>query len=114
VWARSTYEILRPFDLPTAEQPMGPFACHATPDHLCHGWVVVSDRRGRENNEYASLALRLWPIANIPPERAPLWGSHTEAADHGQRDCDNPSLEAMNMAHRLVDKYDRLRWGDQP
>jgi uncharacterized protein DUF6283 len=101
VWAHEEYEKLREYEGETWEQPPNAFACHATPARLCHGWAVVSG--------YDSLALRLARVAEIPEPRVPLFGSHTEAADHGQRDIDLPGPEAGDVIGRLLRKHGRLR-----
>lgn len=46
VWDASEYDKLPAYDAPTAEQPFAPFACHATPEKLCHGWAVCHSNRG--------------------------------------------------------------------
>lgn len=105
VWDASEYDKLRPYDRPTGDQPWAGFACHATPEHFCHGWAVVHMRRGRR---YELLALRLLPEMEIPDAGVPLFDSGTDAADWGQQDHDNPSTEAIEVINRLIRKYDRL------
>lgn len=107
VWAFHEYEKLRDYDLPTGEQPFAVFACHATPEHLCHGWTVVHTRRG---HEFDLLALRVRgaDYSQIPETAVPLWGSGNEAADHGQADIDEPDEQAQATVARLVRKYPRL------
>ena len=107
VWADEEYDKLRDYDEPTGNQPPAVFACHATPDALCHGWAVVHTSRG---NEFDLLALRLWPEHYpVPPPGAELFESGNEAADWGQRDHDDPSPEAHEVIDRLLRKYERLR-----
>ena len=107
MWAHDTYELLRPYDLPTGEQPFAPFGCHATPEHYCHGWAVVHSQRG---SPYELLALRLFSPDNPIPEAAvPLFESGNEAADHGQADIEQPSIEARLAVQKLQHKYERLR-----
>lgn len=107
VWAFHEYEKLRDYDLPTADQPLAVFACHATPDHHCHGWAVCHTSRG---HEFDLLALRVWPAA-VPPAAVPLFESGNDAADHGQRDIEDTSPEADVVVERLLRKYPRLRSG---
>ena len=83
------YEKLRDYDEPTGYQPFAVFACHATPEHLCHGWAVVHSNRG---HEYDLLALRLHGNPSIPEAAVPLFDSGNEAADHGQADNEAPSV----------------------
>jgi hypothetical protein len=107
VWAHSEYQKLRDYDAPTGDQPFAAFACHASPEVLCHGWAVVHSNRG---HQYDLLALRLMlPHPKIPPAGVPLFGSGNEAADHGQRDIEAPGAEARRTTDRLLRKYERLR-----
>jgi len=112
VWQSHEYEKLRPYDKPTAEQPFSTFACHATPDHHCHGWAVVHTSRG---NEFDLLALRIAAINDyieIPEAAVPLFDSGNDAADHGQADIDDPSPAARATIDRLTRKYPRIRGGN--
>ena len=108
VWSYDEYEKLRAYDEPTPDQPFAYFACHATPEHLCHGWVVVHTTRG---HEYDLLALRIRgaDYDQIPEPSVPLWGSGNEAADHGQADLEEPSEAATAAVDKLLRKYPRLR-----
>lgn len=108
LWAAHEYDKLRAYDLPTPDQPFAPFACHATPDHLCHGWSVVHTSRG---HEYDLLALRMLGVTDIPPAGVPLFASGGEAADWGQRDLEHPGPEARAAVARLLRKYPRLSEG---
>jgi hypothetical protein len=105
VWDRAEYDKLRAYDAPTGEQPFAAFACHATPEHLCHGWAVVHSNRG---HEFDLLALRLLHNPPVPEPGLPLFASGAEAADWGQRDDTEPSLEARLAIDRLMRKYPRL------
>lgn len=106
VWAHEEYEKLRRYDAPTMEQPVEAFACHATPDRLCHGWAVVHTQRG---HAFDLLALRfMFHDAKVPEEAAvPLFSSGSVAADHGQREIATPSAEAVEAMERLA-RYPRL------
>lgn len=107
LWEHHEYEKLRLYDAPTSEQPMAVFACHATPEHLCHGWAVVHTTRG---HEYDLLALRIRgaDYDQIPKATVPLFESGNDAADHGQADIDDPGDEAQEAMQRLMRKYPRL------
>jgi hypothetical protein len=111
VWSFDTYEILRPYDEPTFAQPFKPFGCHTTPDFYCHGWAVVHTSRG---NEFDLVSLRMARLGypDIPEPAVPLFASGNEAADHGQRDLDNPSAESRAAVDKLLRKYDRIREGN--
>lgn len=114
VWAWHEYEQLAEYDRPTGEQPFGPFMCHATPEHFCHGWAVCHSNRG---HPYELLALRLYTSlfaglsaeVEIPEAGVSLFASGAEAAAHGQADIARPSAKARAMVERLMRKYDRLR-----
>jgi hypothetical protein len=106
VWSRDEYEKLRDYDNPTGEQPFAVFACHATPEHYCHGWAVVHTSRG---HEFDLLALRLHGSPPIPEAAVPLFDSGNDAADHGQADLEDPSDDATEVVEKLLRKYPRLR-----
>lgn len=107
MWSTEEYEKLRGYDNLTFDQPFAVFSCHATPEHLCHGWAVVHTSRG---HQFDLLALRFWPPSNeIPEAGVPLFDSGNEAADHGQAAIEAPSAEAQVTVERLLRKYDRLR-----
>ena len=100
VWAESEYDRLAGYDAPTADQPPQAFHCHATPEVICHGWAAVSKKH---DHAHDLLGLRL--LASLG-----LFDSHAEAAEHGKRDIENPSEEALEVVARLGRKYDRLRY----
>lgn len=107
LWASEEYDKLPPYDEPTFAQPIEPFMCHATPDHYCHGWAVVHTSRGHDRD---LLALRFRPPDNdVPDAGVPLFDSGAEAAKHGRRDVERPSVAARATADRLLRKYDRLQ-----
>jgi hypothetical protein len=106
VWAHEEYEKLRRYDKPTGEQPVGAFSCHATPEKLCHGWVVVHTSRG---HAFDLLALRLlFEPVHIPAPAVPLFESGNEAADHGQKSIDRPDADALRAMGSLL-RYPRIR-----
>lgn len=106
LWAEDEYEKLRAYDLPTAEQPMKVFACHANPGSLCNGWAIVHTTRG---HEFDLLVLRVsLPEGGIPRETIPLFDSGNDAADHGEAEIDYPSDEAREVIDRLIRKHPRL------
>jgi hypothetical protein len=112
VWGAHEYEKLRDYDHPTGGQPFAPFACHASPEALCHGWVAVHMNRGHENE---LLALRIKPAdpKQIPVHRnasgVELFESGNAAADHGQANIEEPTEEAIEAQNRLMRKHPRLR-----
>jgi len=111
IWAAETYDMLRPYDKPTGEQPFAVFACHATPTKLCHGWAVTHSGRG---HEFELLALRLHGLGpqDVPQSDQIFFGSGNEAADHGCRDLSEPSSEAQEAVDKLLRRHERLRAGN--
>ena len=109
VWAAEEYDRLAGWDAPFAEQPPGYFGCHATPDHICHGWAVVHGSNDREVLGLRVLAAITGSEIEIPPPAVPLFSSGREAAEHGKRDILSPSIEARQAAASLESKYERLR-----
>ena len=43
----------------------------------------------------------------------PLFSSGNEAADHGERDIENPGPEARRAGDRLLNAYPRLQRGEE-
>jgi hypothetical protein len=107
VWSVEDYLKLPPYDGETWEQLPTHLRCHATPDFLCHGWVVVGgwDLLGLR------LLLSLHPDEDfeMPTQTVPLFETHTAAARHGVEDIHHPSKEAKHTMERLLRKYERLR-----
>ncbi|OXR40281.1 hypothetical protein B7C42_07619 [Nocardia cerradoensis] len=109
VWHADEYDKLREYDKEMPEQSLALFHCHqndADSDlrRLCAGWA------GCHGDNL--LALRLALVQNrISPAvfeatigyRSPttLFGSGTEAADHGQREIDNPSPAAVHTIAKI-------------
>lgn len=103
LWAAEEYDKLPPYDEELINQPLAVFACHATPDFLCHGWAIVGG--------YDKLALRIYGATHdveIPEPMVPLFATHQEAADHGREEIEEPSYEANVAIDRLLRKYPRL------
>jgi hypothetical protein len=106
IWAREEYDKLVRYDAPTGEQPTQAFACHQPAEQgktLCAGWVAV---HGTE-----LLALRLGvAFYQISDEvfdystRVPLWKSGAEAREHGLRDLDSPSEQALRLQNKITKK----------
>jgi len=117
VWAASEYEKLAEYDRETFDQPLAAFYCHATPEVYCHGWAVVGEKVNERDHGRDLFALRLAGLQGhfnrqdpMPQEGAPLFDSHTEACEHGKRDIEHPSQEALDTVARLQGKYERLRF----
>lgn len=105
LWAENEYAKLPPYDEPTWAQPTEAFACHATPEHLCHGWAVVG---GWDLLALRLLAARGGPI-DIPDPHVPLFASGADAAEHGLSAIEAPPAATVHAHDRLLRKYERLR-----
>lgn len=105
VWALEEYAKLLDYDKPTGEQPVVPFACHATPDKLCHGWAVCHSNRGSANE---LLVLRILGL-RAPEPKAPLFKSGAAAAKHGLKDIAKQKRKAKATQDKLLKKYKRLK-----
>ncbi|MGW7748709.1 DUF6283 family protein [Streptomyces chartreusis] len=113
IWAHEEYDKLRGYDAPTPEQPSRLFQCHqadadSTTRRICAGWagchgehllgLRVALVEGRiDEATFAAAAAYESPVA--------LFGSGSEAADHGQTDIHWPGGEAG----RLIGKITRTR-----
>lgn len=108
VWSEDDYAKLRRYDAPTYDQPTGMFQCHqngADDDQarLCAGWVAV------HGQELLSLRLavangRVDPSVMDYTTPVPLFASGADAAAHGLRDIDNPSMEAIDLIAKITDR----------
>ncbi|MEC3919197.1 DUF6283 family protein [Nocardia sp. CDC160] len=113
VWHAEEYEKLRLYDLDMALQPQKLFQCHQTDAgnemrRMCAGWV------GCHGPDLLGLRLALLSgrISEAVFEAAaeyrspvPLFGSGSEAADHGQAEIDCPGTDAAHV----IDKISRRR-----
>lgn len=107
LWSAEEYDKLPPYDEELIYQPYAVFSCHATPDHLCHGWAVVGGERMLALRIYAATHEEFDPY-DIPEPIVPLFKSHTAAAEHGRAEIDAPSRDARTAIRRLLRKYPRL------
>lgn len=105
VWAHHEYEKLRGYDNPIYAQPPQAFACHSTPAKLCNGWAIVNDNLHHGH----VLALRLAGRPEVPEPKVALFETNAEAADHGQREIEEPGVMASLVVERLEAKHARLR-----
>lgn len=104
VWAASEYEKLRGYDGTIDEQVMagafGVFHCHQGNNEVCAGWAGCHDMD--EN-----LAIRLHGSLVDPAvfdymSPVPLFSSGNEAADHGERDIENPTPKAKKAMEKIA------------
>ena len=106
VWHNSEYSKLIGYDGETWEQPTLLFHCHTQPEMLCAGWVGCHDM---DNN----LAVRLHarevdPAVYDYESPVPLFGSGSDAADHGRR-ARSPGSQAMSdKLEKLVERRKKI------
>ncbi|WP_310404595.1 DUF6283 family protein [Nocardia kruczakiae] len=109
VWHADEYNKLREYDKEMPDQPVALFQCRQTDAdsdlrRLCAGWAACHGDN--------LLALRLALVENrISPavfeatigyrSPTPLFDTGTAAADHGQRDIDNPSTAAVHTMAKI-------------
>lgn len=107
IWARSQYDALRKYDdtgtdeLPSVES-FRPFYCHKQTGDLCSGWVGHRDPQDLLALRVGVARGQISPAALHYTTNVPLFKSGAEAADHGMRDIENPSPEAIKMATDIV------------
>lgn len=108
VWSPEEYEKLPVFDDPQNPSAWGLFLCHQQDGRLCAGWTACHDMD--EN-----IGLRLAVMSGtMSPEDAdaardystpvPIFESGAEAAAHGMREIETPSIGARRVVDRLVQK----------
>lgn len=106
VWHEDEYAKLPPYDEPTPCQPTGVFLCHQVNGRACAGWAGCHDMTH-------NLAIRIAEsTGDMTPEHADeirdyttdvaLFATGRQAADHGMRDVENPTLDAARTLHKIV------------
>ena len=114
IWAKSEYEKLPPYDLETGEQPTAVFGCHVEEESaespiVCGGWAGCHDGEELMSIRIA-IALGHMTIEVAQAVRdyvspVPLFESGAAAAEHGMREIENPSPEAV----LAIDAIGRMR-----
>lgn len=109
VWSEGEYSKLPEYDRPTWGQPPTIFHCHTAPDLACSGWVAVFDMT-------ESLGLRIAVSMGLVTDpgvfydyttKVAMFSSGAEAAEHGMRDIENPSPEAMAAVRKIAQQRAR-------
>lgn len=114
VWAALEYLRLPDYDRPYEAQPRPAFLCHRQTRKLCAGWIGTHG-----GNRLLAIAF-LWMTRSIdkatwkallayqPDPRIELFKSGREACDHGLRDIEAPSPEALAVVASVLAKPDPL------
>lgn len=117
VWARSEYEKLPRYDLPTGDQPFGAFFCHQQDGRLCAGWVGCHDMEESMGLRMAArgglLDIESWEAALDYECPVELFETGAEAAEHGLADLRNPGDPARRTIDKLVQRAARRSGYDQ-
>ncbi|MFG2825068.1 DUF6283 family protein [Kitasatospora sp. NPDC048365] len=122
IWDPEEYAKLRRYDAPTAEQPTAMFQCHQADAGSgaarvcggwagCHGYALLAPRvallDGRiDDATYRAVVEYTSPVA--------LFGSGGEAADHGEREIEDPGRGAERLIEKITHNRGDLRSGGQP
>ena len=113
VWAPSEYAKLLSYDGEPAGQALAEgglriFGCHQGDGQVCAGWA------GHRDQPADLLAIRIGVInGQLDPSvltyrtSVPLFATGAEAAEHGMRDCAEPSAEAVTTAGKIIKVRDR-------
>jgi len=102
VWDRAEYEKLRAYDNPVALQPQAPFFCHQMTGHVCAGWAGCGSGHGQLALRIGMARGTIAPSAAAYESPVPLFASGAEAADHGERDIEDPGTEAREAVAKLT------------
>jgi Family of unknown function (DUF6283) len=103
MWAAEEYEKLTRYDGEIIDQALAGatklFRCHLWDEQLCAGWVGCHDMRHL-------LAARLHTSRLDPSvfnyaSPVPVFASGAAAAEHGLRDIETPSAEALEAMERI-------------
>lgn len=101
VWAASEYAKLPRYDGGTLDQLMaggtGLFFCHQNDGHLCAGWAGCHDL----DHLLAVRMNAVDPSTFDYVSPVPLFGSGTEAAEHGLSGVDDPDDRALATIRKL-------------
>lgn len=92
------------------------FLCHQQNERLCAGWVGCHDM---DNMLSVRLAPFFVPGLDLDvlfayQSPVPLWASGSEAAEHGIRDIDNPSPEALALIEKIGRRINEVRDAEDP
>lgn len=110
LWATEEYDKLPGYDGSIAEQAtagaLGLFFCHQQDGNLCAGWVGCHDMRNSLAVRVRADRLDLDAVLGYRSP-VPLFTSGREAAEHGQRDINEPGEAARRKIRQLVNQRDR-------
>jgi Family of unknown function (DUF6283) len=107
IWSRYEYGKLPAYDGTMAEQVAQggdiPFGCHqGAGNELCAGWAGFRDPHDLIALRLGVTAGRMDPAVLSYSTDVPLFASGAEAAEHGERDIEDPSPEARSAVAKVV------------
>lgn len=123
LWGVGEYERLVAYDAPTYHQPPGVFLCHQTTVddprvRMCAGWCGTHGKTPGHDLLALQVGVLVLGVDPADVEAAleyttdvELWGSGAEAAAHGMRDVDLPSVEALRVASKIIRKRSDIQGG---
>lgn len=120
VWAAAEYDLLERYDGELWEQPEGLFQCHQNDRgsdraQLCAGWVACHGPRELLGVLLAAATARMTPDEVVKTldyhTDVPVFSSGLEAAEHGRRDIDYPSDEAIEMCAKIARRRKDVTFG---
>jgi hypothetical protein len=108
VWAANEYDKLPRYDEPTWSQPPAVFLCHQVDGRVCAGWAGCHDTDELLSLRVAGVSESM-TMEEIEATRdyvspVPLFASGAEAREHGLAELETPSVEAGELAQRILRK----------
>ncbi|MCU6480512.1 DUF6283 family protein [Arthrobacter sp. A2-55] len=105
VWEASEYEKLWRYDGETFEQDsVAVFMCHQHDGCVCSGWLGHRDPLDLLAVRLGLMDGRLDGSCAEYSTDVPLFGTGQEAAAHGVKDLQDPSLEAQKVIGKIIRK----------
>ncbi|OZB84383.1 DUF6283 family protein [Microbacterium sp. 13-71-7] len=102
VWHPDEYAKLALYDGETHEQPVAVFHCHQGSGDVCAGWLghrdpldLLAVRIGFSEGRLSAACLEY-------STTVPLFESGTAAAEHGTREVEHPSPEAVEVIRKVI------------
>lgn len=104
VWHEEEYDKLPAYDRDTADQPTAVFYCHQADGAVCAGWLGFGDPGELLAVRIGTMFERLDPSCMEYATDVPLFASGQEAADHGKKEIDTPTIAASAVILKIEKK----------
>jgi len=102
VWHPQEYDKLRRYDADTIEQPAAAFTCHQGAGDVCSGWLGHRDPVDLLAVRIGLMSGHLDPSCADYTTTVALFGSGTEAADHGCSQVEVPGERARAAIRKIT------------